>query len=425
MAMGTVDTMMVGRLSPEAIGAVSIGTSLYLVVAIFGMGLLLGLDTLVSQAFGAGKLEACHRWVFHGVYLSLMLSVPVMALVWLALPHLSRLGMNPAVLELTAPYMNVVTWSTLPLFFYATFRRYLQGMGLVKPVMIVLVTANLVNILANWILVFGHWGAPAMGVQGAAWATVSSRAYMALGLLGYILLRDRRRDMGLFHASWSLDRELLKRLFDLGLPAALQITLELGVFATATALAGKLEAASLAAHQIALTAAGLTFMVPLGVSSAGAVRVGHALGRGDAAGAERAGWMALLLGAGFMTCAALSFVFLPWWIVRAFTTEEEVIRVGVRLLWVAAFFQLFDGVQVVATGILRGAGDTRAPMLFSLLGHWLLGLPVGYVLCFPADWGVVGLWVGLSTGLIAVGIVLLFVWSRRVRQLHETLWVPV
>jgi MATE family multidrug resistance protein len=196
----------------------------------------------------------------------------------------------------------------------------------------------------------------------------------------------------------------------------MQLLLEVGVFALATVLAGRLTPVALAAHQIALNAASVTYMVPLGISAATAVRVGQALGRRDAPGAGRAGWTGLLLAALFMALAALLFVTAPGAILRAFTTASGVIAAGVSLLYVAAVFQLFDGIQVVATGALRGAGDTRTPMLWNLIGYWVLGLPVGYYLCFSADWGAVGLWIGFSIGLIVVGTILLFVWSRLVRR---------
>ena len=420
VAMGTVDTMMVGRVSAEAIGAVSLGTALFLAVAIFGMGLLLGLDTLVSQAFGAGRIDDCHRCFFQGVYLSLALAPVLMLVVYLLVHMLGAWGTDPEVAALTVPYVEKVTWSLLPLLLYASFRRYLQAMGLVQPVMFVLITANVVNAIVNWLLIFGNWGAPTLGVVGAGWATFISRSYMAGGLFLYILYNDHRRRTGLFSVSFAFDPSRMRELLTLGFPAAAQITLELGVFAVATALAGRLDSVSLAAHQIALTAASITFMVPLGVSSAGAVRVGQALGRGEPRSAGQAGWMALILGAGFMALSALCFLSFRSQILRAFTSDEAVLTAGVSLLFVAAFFQLFDGIQVVATGILRGAGDTRTPMLSNLVGHWFLGLPIGVTLCFILDWGVVGLWIGLSIGLIGVGIVLLFVWTRRVRYLNRS-----
>jgi MATE family multidrug resistance protein len=204
------------------------------------------------------------------------------------------------------------------------------------------------------------------------------------------------------------------RLIGLGLPAASQITLEVGVFAAATALAGRLPAAALAAHQIAINIAAFTFMVPLGVGSAGAVRVGQAIGRRDPAGAARAGWTALLFGAGFMTCSAALFLLLPGVLIGAFTADRRVLDVGVSLLMVAALFQLFDGIQAVATGVLRGLGDTRTPMIWNLAGHWFVGLPLGYFLCFTFGLGVIGLWWGLSSGLIICGVSLLIAWSKRI-----------
>jgi multidrug resistance protein, MATE family len=419
MAMGVVDTLMVGRLSPEAIGAVGIGSSLFMSVVIFPMGLLLGLDTLVSQAYGARRVEECHRWLLHGLALSLAISIPAI----LAMLTVSRLlhlwGLDPLVLELTRPYIDALAWSVLPLLLYATFRRYLQGMGIVRPVTIALVSANIINVVVNWILIYGKLGAPALGVRGSAWATVLARVAMAGYLLAVILIREHHRRPGLFETPLRLERSWMGRLIGLGLPAAAQITLEVGVFAAATVLAGRLPPIALASHQIALNIAACAFMVPFGLSSAGAVRVGHAVGRGDVDGAERAGWTALFLGAGFMTCAALIFVFTPRLLIGAFTSDEGVLRAGTSLLLVAAVFQLFDGTQGVATGVLRGLGDTRTPMLWNLFGHWFVGLPLGYLLCFVVGLGVIGLWWGLSTGLIICGVALLLVWANRIRGLKQ------
>jgi MATE family multidrug resistance protein len=417
MSMGVVDMLMVGRLGPEAIGAVGLGGTLFVALAVFGMGLFLGLDTLVSQAYGARRLDDCHRWLVHGVVAALALGAPLHAVAMLVSWSLPAFRLNPAVLALTAPYVDIVIFSALPLLLYSAFRRYLQGVHVVRPIMIALVSANVVNAVANWILIFGNLGAPALGVRGAAWATVVSRAYMAAVLLCAIVLNEGP-GLAWLRRARGLERARFARLFDLGLPAAAQISLEVGVFAVATALAGRLDAASLAAHQIALTVAGVMFMVPLGISSAGAVRVGHAIGRGDPAAAGRAGWIALGLGAAFMSGSALLMIAAPQPLLRLFTSDPPVIATGVALLAVAAVFQLFDGVQVVATGALRGLGDTRTPMVSNLVGHWALGLPVGYTLCFWLNTGVVGLWGGLSAGLIAVGAVLLYVWQRDIRRLR-------
>ena len=422
MTMSIVDTMMVGRLpdSAVAIGAVSLGSVIFYAFAIFGNGMLLGLDTIVSHAFGAGDVEDCHRSLVHGVYLSFATAPLLMSCVWGLIPLLERFGIEPNVLHQAIPYLKALIWSTLPLLLYSAFRRYLQAMNLVKAVTFALVSANLVNLAGNWILIYGHFGFRSMGVIGSGWATCVARIYMAALLLGYILYHDRRHETGLMQTRLHPSPPRMRRLIGLGLPAAMQLTLEVGVFAAATALIARLDAVSLAAHQIALNTASLTFMVPLGISSAAAVRVGHALGRRDVRGASHAGTTAILLGAGFMSCAALAFLLFPKAIVRMYTPNADVIRTGVSLLAVAAFFQLFDGVQVVATGALRGAGDTRTSMISSLVTYWVLGLPLGAYLCFRRGWGAVGMWAGLCLALILTGIFLLGMWRHRVNRLAES-----
>jgi MATE family, multidrug efflux pump len=419
MTMGLVDTLMVGGLGPEAIGAVGISSSLFMAVCIFAMGLLLGLDTLVAHAFGAGRLDECHRWLAHGVLLSLLLSLPMTIVVLTLSAALGAWGLHPAVLQLTQPYLDALAWSIPPLLLYASFRRYLQGMGVARPVMVALAVANVLNAFVNWILIFGRLGAPALGVRGSAWATVVARIVMAGVLLGVILYREHGRRPGLFETPLRIEFSRMRRLIALGFPAAGQVTLEVGVFAAATALAGRLEPAALAAHQIALNLVAFTFMVPLGVASAGAVRVGHAVGRRDRAGAARSGWTALLFGTLFMSCASAAFLLIPRVFIGAFTTSPAVVAIGVSLLFVGAVFQLFDGLQGVATGVLRGLGDTRSPMLWNLAGHWFIGLPLGYTLCFVAGLGAVGLWWGLSSGLMICGVALLVVWWRRIAA-----WLP-
>lgn len=420
MAMGIVDTIMVAPLGPSAIAAAGIGTSVHMAFAVFGMGLLLGLDTLVSQAYGAGDHRDCHRWLVHGVVMGAALTVPVMAAcagVWWGIPSF---GFHPDVQPLLRGYFGVVLWSTVPLLLYAAVRRYLQGMHVVAPIAFALVTANLMNAAANWTLIYGHFGLPALGVPGAAWATMASRVYMLVVLVVAAWWIDRRRSSGLAGVSTRLSRERFVRLWHLGFPAATQVTLEVGVFGLATALAGRLDPVSSAAHQIALNIAGASFMVPLGVASAGAVRVGNRVGANDPQGAGRAGWTAILLGACFMLAMGVAFFTMPRTLIGLFSPGEAVVELGASLLLVAAVFQLFDGLQAVATGALRGLGDTRMAMLVNLAGHWFLGLPVAYALCFPLGYGVRGLWMGLSLGLIVCGVVLTWHWHRRLAHYEAT-----
>ncbi|PYU72299.1 MAG: MATE family efflux transporter [Acidobacteria bacterium] len=388
MSMAIVDTMMVGRLpnSATAMGAVSLGSNIFIVLALFGGGLLMGLDTLVSQAFGAGRREDCHRSLLNSIYLSIALTPFLSAPVWLLPSLLAGMHVDPGVLALAIPSFA-------------------------------LVSANIVNTLGNWILVYGKWGVSPMGAVGSGWSTAIARLYMASVLVGYLLWYDRKHRTELLRTPVDIDLPRIRHLITLGLPAAIQFTLESGVFALVTALIARLGAVPLASHQIALNTVAFTYMVPLGIASAAAVRVGQALGRKDTARAGAAGGTAIFLGAAFMTCASLALLLFPRWIARMYTPDESVIHSTVLLLAAGAAFQLFDGIQTVATGALRGAGDTRTPMFCHFTAYWIIGLPLGAWLCFRRDWGAFGLWAGLSLALILIGIVLLFAWRRTVRRL--------
>jgi len=421
MSMAIVDTVMVGHLpnSASAIGAVSLGSGIFMVLALFGGGLLMGLDTLVSQAFGAGRREDCHRSLVNGIYMSVVLAPLLGAPIW-ALPYLlGGMHIDPGVLALTIPYAKALTVGLLPLLLYFAVRRCLQAMDMVQPVAFALVTANFVNIAGNYALVYGHFGFSAMGTVGSGWSTAFSRLYMAGVLVGYLLWYDRRHRTALLKTPVDVDLPRIKRLITLGYPAALQFTLESGVFALTTALIARLGAVPLASHQIALNTVAFTYMVPLGISSAAAVRVGQAIGRKDPVGAGHAGGTAIFLGAAFMVCASAALLIFPRWIARVYTPDEVIIHSTFALLAAGAAFQLFDGLQTVATGALRGAGDTRTPMLCHFTAYWIIGLPLGAWLCFGRHWGALGLWSGLSFALILIGIVLLLVWTRKVDSLVD------
>lgn len=415
VTMGIVDTIMVGGLGASAIGAVGLSSMLFFAVAVFAMGLLLGLDPLVAQAFGARRLDECHRWLVDGAWLGVLVSPPMAAIVLGMNASMPRWGLPSDVLALSQPYLAILTWSLPPLLLYVAFRRYLQAMNVVRPVMFALVAANLVNGVANWILIHGHFGAPAMGVQGSAYATLAARIFMAGWLLIVIVRHEAHVSPRLRDTPLGIDVARLRRLFWLGFPAAGQAVFEVGVFSAATALAARVSANALAAHQIALNLAALTFMIPLGVASAAAVRVGQAVGRRDPRGAASAGWTAIAIGVVFMAFAAIVFLVMPRALIRLFTDDAAVLEIGVALLFVAAVFQLFDGLQGVTTGALRGLANTRTAMLWNLAGHWVVGLPLGYLLCFRWGLGVVGLWWGLSVGLMICGVALLVVWIRETK----------
>ncbi len=420
MSMVIVDTMMVGRLpySAEAIGAVSVSSSIFIVFAFFGEGLLVGLDTLVSQSFGAGHREDCHTSLVNGIYLSFAIA-PFLAIpVWIIPRYYERFGVTHPVAVLAAPYMRTLSAGLVPLLLYFAVRRTLQGMNMVRPIAFALVTANIINFAGNYVLIFGKFGFHAYGVTGSGIATCISRGYLALVLVVYLLWYDRRHKTELLNTPLQPNLNRIRQLVALGVPAALQQTAEVTVFALVATLIARLGAVAQAGHQIALNTVAFTYMIPLGLSSAAAVRVGQALGRRDPVAARNAGNTAILLGASFMSMMSIVLLVFPRYIARFYTANETVIHSATILLMAGAAFQLFDGIQTVATGSLRGTGDTRTPMLCHFSAYWLMGLPLGAYLCFHKHWGALGLWIGLSLSLILIGILLLTFWRRRISRLQ-------
>ncbi len=411
MAMGVADTIMVGRLGPEAIGAVALGNMVFHTIGLLVIGILLGLDTLIAQAFGAKNIDDANHSFRQGLWLAIFIAPILLLAMWAALPTLKLLGLEAKVYDLTQPFGRVLALSILPIAFYTVQRRYLQALHLVQPVMYALVSANLVNLAFNYALIHGHFGFPALGVEGSAWSTVCARIYLAGFLYVYLRRREAKRNTGLLH--WERpDKTRLKALFRLGLPAAGHIFLEVAGFAAITAMAGSFPAILLAAHEITLNHASLTYMVPLGISSAAAVRVGNAIGAAQPLRARAAGNAAILTGLSFMVFSAITMFAAPRLILAIYTNNAAVIAAAVPLLFWAAAFQIFDGLQSVATGALRGAGDTHTAFNANLAGYWLIGLPIGGWLCFREGFGVAGLWIGVTLGLATVALILVVRWHR-------------
>ncbi|MCM2278170.1 MAG: MATE family efflux transporter [Oligoflexia bacterium] len=409
MLMGVVDLIAVGRLGAAPIGAVGVSNSLFTWFLVFGIGLLAGMDYPISHAFGAGRDREARSYLWQGLALAIGVGAPLTGVLLLLERLLGHFGLAPEVQAEVGPYFRVLAWSLLPTFVFTACRNYLQAIQRPRPALVALVLANLVNAFFNYTLVFGKLGFPRLETTGSAVATLLSRTLMMALLLIYAI-------RGTYALPGRLDPRHLKEIVRLGLPAAVQMVLEVGVFALSTLVAGRLAASDLAAHQIVLNLASLTFMIPLGIGSATAVLAGHALGEGQPVRAARTGWNGLSLGVGFMTCTGLLFLLFPQGVLGIYSKTPEVIQTAREILVLAALFQVSDGAQVVLTGALRGFADTRAPMVMNLLGHWLVGFPLGLVLCFPAGLGLRGLWAGLATGLTLVAALLLLAWIRKSRR---------
>lgn len=415
--MPTVDLAIVGRLGPDAIAAVGVGITFVTVIVLVAAGTLLSLDPLVSQAYGAGDRRLCRQYLADGAWAALIAGVTASALGLGVAAILPMLGVHGRVLHLAVPYARVIAVSAIPFLLFTAFRRYLQATGRSKPVMITVVSAVIGNAALDWVLIFGHLGVRPLGTQGAAWAMLVSRMCMAIALFVVVVVTDRGRLYPTSRTSRLTTTRRLLVIGKLGMPAGIQYGLDAGIFAAVTAMASRLESVSLAAHQIVLQIVTLTFMVPLGIASVSAVRVGHATGCGDPAAAARAGWAAVIVGFIITALLAAAMVGVPWVILDAFTNTATVRNIAVMLLASAAGFQIFDGLQGITTGNLRGLGDTHTPMWANLVCHWLVGLPMAYALCFWYGMDVRGLWLGLFVGLALLGCTLLLVWRWRSKRL--------
>lgn len=410
MSMGFVDTLMVGRLGNEALAGIALGSTLYFFVFIVFVGVLFAVVPLVSQAHGAGDAAAVGRATRQGLWLGAGLSLPAVILFWNAAPLLSALGQEPQTVALASSYLWAIAWGFLPGLCLGALRGMLEGLSKPTPIMIISLFAVGVNVLANSALMFGRWGFPELGLVGTGYA--SAFVYWLMFGAAALYVRLTLSHYRIFAGLRTPDGATLRELFALGWPIGLTLGFETGLFSVTALLMGLLGSEQLAAHQIALQTASITFMVPVGLATAVSVRVGQAVGRGDVSGARLAGSLGIGLSGAFMVGTALLFWAFPHTIVGLYIdlnnpANAAVVRLAVTYLGMAAMFQVFDGVQVSASGALRGLKDTRVPMLLSLVSYWLVGLGTGVWLTFGLGWGGRGLWLGLVAGLGAAAALLL------------------
>jgi len=410
---------VVGRLGAVPLAAVGLANGLFFTISTIGVGVMFGLDPLVAQALGAGEPQRARRLLWQGVWLAFMvgliLSVPVLLAPLVLVPF----GIAPDVAAEATDYLHLRLIAMVPMMLFMGLRSYLQSVRVTSPLVVSAILANVLNLILDWVFVlggaqvpfFGEWLAfiPSYGASGAAIATVGC-TLLQVFVLALGIRKVKVAGFGAGDRRWvSAD---LRRAVRVGLPVGLQLGAEVGIFALAGFLAGRIGAEALASHQIALTLASLSFTVAVGIGSAGGVRVGLAIGAGDVEGTRRAGLTAFAAGGGFMAFSALLFLLAPTVVAGLVTDKPELMEAAVPLLAVAALFQLSDGLQGVGSGVLRGAGDTRFTFLANVAGHYLVGLPVALVLGVFGGLGVTGLWYGLAAGLTMVAAALLLRFIR-------------
>ncbi len=420
IAINTTDILMIGRLGPGALASAALGGALYFAVMLFGVGIVSVVAALAAQAHGGRKPRDVRRVVRQGLWVATCFCLPALVVMAFAEPFLLLLHQPVAAARGAAIYMDALMWALPPTLWFIVLRGFMSALGRPRPVLWVMLSGVAVNVILDYALIFGHFGAPKLGVLGAGIASALVNAAMFLGLL-WIAVRSRPfRRYAILARLWRADWPRFIQIARLGAPVGITLLLEIALFTAALFLMGLIGTVEIAAHQIAIQTAAVTFMVPLGISHAAVVRVGQAYGRGDVDGIVRAAWVALGLSTVFMSAMAVIFWLAPRQIVGLFldlgTPENRaVVEVAISLVMVAAVFQIVDGAQAVAMAVLRGVNDTRTPMYLAAIGYWGIGFGGSALLGFGLGMGAVGIWIGLALGLATVSIMALarFHWRDR------------
>jgi MATE family multidrug resistance protein len=410
-ALATTDVIMLGWLGPSQLAAGTLATTFLMPFLVGGVGLVGAVAPLVAQARGARDTRAIRHIVRQGLWAAAILALILTPLIWQIRHVFAALGQDPEATLLAEQYIHVAIWLLFPALGIVAFRSLLAAFDATRVVLLITIGGVFVNALANWVLIFGNWGFPRMELRGAALATLLTNIAMFAAMAVFVLRHRRFRRLHLLHRLWAADWVRLAQIFRVGTPIGVTVLAEVGLFTASALLMGRLGTDEVAAHAIALQCASMAFMVPLGIGTAATVRVGHAFGRGDTVAIGRAGWTAFGLGTGFMACSALLFLSFGPTIVAFFLDPAAVenghaLALAASFLAIAGLFQLVDGAQVVAAHALRGLSDTKIPMLVAIVGYWLVGLPIAYLLGFTFQMRGVGIWVGLASGLGFVAVVL-------------------
>lgn len=420
VAMTATDVMMIGRLGANMLAAGALGSNLYFAPLILGLGLVYAASPMMATELGRRRhsVRDIRRTVRQGLWLAILGAIPIWIILWNGEAILLAMGQQPALAEQAGIYLRWLQWAILPFYGYIVLRSFISALERPGWALVIMFIAVAFNALGNWLLIFGNWGFPRMGIAGSGLATSLSSAFMFVGLAVVVSFERQFRRYRLFGRFWRSDWPRFAAMLRLGLPIAGILAFEVTIFNAAAFLMGLINSASLAAHAIAIQIASVTFMVPLGINQAVTVRVGLAYGARNPDGISRAGWTAYAIGVGFMALMALVMLLWPRVLIGAFINLDDpantaVIGLAVTFLSFAALFQIFDGAQAVAAGMLRGLHDTKVPMILAAIGYWGVGLPLGVLLAFHFGFEGNGIWIGLSSGLAVVAVLLLVRWLRR------------
>jgi len=415
--VGVADSLMVGRLGAETLAAASLANVVFYVIMVFGLGVSLAVTPLVAAADGEQDADKIRGIFSNGLLVNTILGILMAISIVAFTPVLYFLDQPPEVVTLAIPYLKIITAGLIPYMVFQSLRQFAEGMGNTRQAMYITLTGNALNIVLNYLLIYGKFGFPELGLNGAGWATLVARTSMAVMMGLYIYGAPRFRSFRAAFVFSDISGKKIRRILNVGIPAGFQFVFEVSAFGFAAIMMGWLGTRTLAAHQIAINLASISYMMATGISSAATIRVGNQLGRRDWPNLRSAGITSFIMVSIFMAFAAIIFLgsrnFLP----TLYIDEPEVITIASQLLIVAAFFQISDGVQVVGMGALRGIEDVRIPTIIAVTAYWLIGLPVGYVLAFPFDMGATGIWYGLLVGLSLAAAMLFYRFHQKTRDM--------
>jgi MATE family multidrug resistance protein len=410
--VGVADSMMVGRLGAEPLAAASLANSIFYVALMFGIGVSMAITPLVAMEDGKKNSGKISRLFNHGFVINMATGTMLFLLIVMASPLLNHLNQPEEVVIQAIPYLAIITFSLLPFMFFQTFKQLAEGLSQTKQAMYITLLCNVINVFLNWVLIYGNLGFPALGLNGAGWATLISRVLMGGIIMYYVWNSKRYKPFSLSLGIKKLSFPMITKMLKIGVPTGFQFIFEVGAFSSAAIMMGWISVNALAAHQIAINLASVSYMMASGLSIAAMVRVGNQLGRNDIRSLREAGFTVFVMVALFMSITAFIFIVFREFLPSLYIDDQEVIQMSATLLIIAGLFQLSDGIQVVGLGALRGMSDVRVPTIVTLVAYWIIGLPLGYVFAFVFGMQEVGIWYGLLIGLTVTGILLLFRFHR-------------
>lgn len=396
---GVADSVMIGWTGAIPLAASSLANSFFSVLLFFGIGVSYAITPLVAVAAGSGDDKTIINTLRHGLIINVVVGLLLTAIIVTGQSVLAHIGQPAEVVELAIPYLLIVTYSFIPTMIFQTFRQFAEGLHRTRMAMVIMIVANLLNVGLNYVLIYGIWIFPEMGLNGAGWATFIARVVMAVWMVAYVFYGRKFRAYRAGFRLGSYSRVLFNKMLHIGLPAGAQFIFEAAAFGLSAIMMGWIGATALAAHQIAINLATVSYMTTSGLGAAATIRIGTFLGQGNRSALRRSGFTLIGLGVGLMTLWGIAFIIGKHFFPSLYINDPAVLAMAAPLMVIAGFFQLSDGMQVVCAGALRGLQDVKVPSLLIFVAYWVVALPVGYVLAFPLGFGAMGIWTGLLIGL--------------------------